>query len=113
MIRIPWDLTEAVVLVALYIDNGESISVSTDDFIRLSDMLKKRATSNGIIYDSKFRNVSGLKRQIGCVQYVATNGAKGYSNAARIFYKAYELFTNHPGSFLRIKEEFYSEYSEK
>ena len=112
MIKIPWDLTEAIVLVALYVDNGASISVSVDSFARLSDMLKKRATAKGYIFDEKFRNISGLKRQIGCVQYVATNGAKGYSNVAKIFYEAYELYRKDPVSFLRIKEEFYSQYGE-
>ncbi len=68
MIRISWDLTEAVVLVALYVDNGESISVSTDCLTNLSAMFRKRAALNGLVFDDKFRNVSGLKRQIGCVQ---------------------------------------------
>lgn len=111
MIRVKWDLEEAVALCDLYIKSERSLNIEKDKIEELSAVLNKRARIKGIIIDDKFRNVSGLSMQIGCIHYVATGGKEGFSNASKIFYEAYELFEKNLSDFNLIVEEFYRKYS--
>lgn len=110
MIRVKWELEEAVVLCDLYIKSDCLLKKAKRKFKDLSVVLNKRAKINGIVVDEKFRNVSGISKQIGCIHYVATGGTEGFSNVSKIFYEAYELFKNNPLEFNSIVEEFYKKY---
>lgn len=72
MIKVHWELEEAVALFDIYFKNGGSLNISEDMLVNLRDMYIKRARNNGIIIDEKFRNLSGLKMQLGCIHYVVT-----------------------------------------
>lgn len=111
MIRVPWDLEEAVALYDLYFRNRQSISPPLNELRQLSVQLNRRASILGINVDEKFRNISGLKMQLACIQYVVTNGAQGMSNANKLFYKTFELYQNDPERYSSILEEFRKKYA--
>ena len=111
MKRVTWDLEEAVVLLDFYIKSGCTLYINRDKLEELSLVLNKRAKIKGIVVDEKFRNIAGLSMQIGCIHYIATDGKEGFSNASKIFFKAYELFESDPSKFNCIAEDFYKKYS--
>lgn len=111
MIKVKWELEEAVVLFDAYFKNGGNLNLSEDTFGSLTDMYIKRAQDNGIIIDEKFRNLSGLKIQLACIHYVVTSGKEGMSNASKLFYDTYELYKNDAEKFQQILKEFYRKYS--
>ncbi len=91
MIKIKWDLEEAVALYDLYFKSGQILTIDMDKVNELSAIMKNRARIKGLAIDEKFRNVTGLTMQIGCIHYVVTNGNKGLSNVSKVFYEAYDL----------------------
>ena len=111
MIKVKWDIAEAVVLIDAYMKAGETPEVSEDTLLLLADMYKKKATEYGIEYDEKFRNLTGLKMQLQCVRYVVTEGKEGMANASKVFYEAYDLFKNNRSTFDWIKDDFYHRYN--
>ena len=111
MIKVKWDIAEAVVLLDAYMKAGGTPEVSEDTLLRLSDMYKKKATEYGIEHDEKFRNLTGLKMQLQCVRYVVTEGKEGMANASKVFYEAYDLFKNNRSTFDWIKDDFYRRYN--
>lgn len=111
MIKVKWELEEAVALFDVYFKNDGNLNVSEDILGNLTEMYIKRAKDNGIIVDEKFRNLSGLKIQLGCIHYVVTDGKEGMSNASKLFYDTYELYKNDAEKFQRILKEFYRKYS--
>lgn len=110
MIRVKWELEEAVVLCDVYLKAGRSMNVDIDILQNLSLVMNKRAKIKGIKVDEKFRNVTGLSMQIRCIHYVATKGKEGLSNVSKVFYDAYDLFENDLDTFEAIVADFYSKY---
>lgn len=110
MIKVKWDLEEAVMLYDLYFKSGQTLAVNQQHLENLSISLNKRAKIKGFIVDEKFRNVNGLNMQIGCIHYVVTEGAEGLSNASKLFYTAYDLYQDEPEQFNAIVNEFHNQY---
>lgn len=75
MVKVKWDLEEAVVLYDLYFKSGATLSVDTEKLNELSAIMKNRAAVKGVQIDEKYRNVTGLTMQIGCIHYVVTDGS--------------------------------------
>lgn len=112
MIRVKWDLTEAVVLIAEYMKASTYTDITDEELFRLSEMYKKKAQDAGIVFDEKFRNITGLRMQLACIHYIVTDGKEGMSNASKVFYQAYDLYMNEPETFNKIKDDFVSLYYE-
>ena len=110
MIKVRWDLPEAVVLLDVLLENWGRTSVQEEKLAELSEMYKRKASAAGIHYDEKFRNLAGLKMQLACMQYIVSNGQEGMPNAGKIFYEAFKLFQDDPHEFRRIKESFYEHF---
>lgn len=110
MIRVPWKLEEAVALMDLYFRNGATLSVSNDELLGLSQIYQNRANALGIHVDGKFRNLSGMKMQLGCIHYVVTGGKEGMSGASKLFYQTYDLYKNNQENFQKIRDHFYDKY---
>ena len=113
MIKVPWQLEEAVALFDLYFKSGSKLSVPAEKINELSLIYRRRAEQLGMIVDDKFRNVSGLRMQLGCIHYVVTDGAKGMSGASKLFYETYELYKVQPEIFNMILNEFNFRYKNK
>ena len=105
MIRVRWELEEAVALMDLYFRYGATLSVPSDELLKLS-----RANILGLNVDDKFRNLSGMKMQLGCIHYVVTGGKEGMSGASNLFYKTYDLYKNNPCEFQNVCKKFYAAY---
>lgn len=107
MIRVKWELEEAVALFALYFAHE---SYTQEDLAKLSAAYNKRAKLLGLKIDAKFRNVNGLSKQMGCITYVVTNGEHGFSSASKLFYDTYKLYQTLPDVFATILQEFNEKY---
>ena len=92
VIKVKWELEEAVALFDLYFRFGRCLNVPKDEIKNLSFIYIKRAKRLGLHIDDKFRNEAGLSIQLACVHYVVTNGAEGMSNASKLFYDTYKLY---------------------
>ena len=64
----------------------------------------------GIAVDEKYRNLAGLRLQLGCVHYVVTDGAEGMSSVSHLFRETCELYQTDPVRFRQIRDEFYEKY---
>ena len=73
-------------------------------------LLRCRENRHDLVVDEKFRNLNGLKMQIGCIHYVVTEGKSGLSGASKLFYKTYELLKNDPDRFQKIADDFREKY---
>lgn len=110
MIKVKWELEEAVALVNLYFENGKSTDVPLERLKALSQLYAKRANALQLAIDDKFRNVAGLKIQLACIHYVVTNGNEGMSNASKLFYQTCDLYWEDPDRFNKILRSFYEKY---
>lgn len=69
MIRINWDIEEAVVLLDLYLKyKGKNLPAW--ELNNLTRMYRARAIALGFQVDDKFRNKAGLNFQLGGIKYV-------------------------------------------
>ena len=71
MLKVKWDIEEAVALYSLYIQC--KIPIPKDRLKKLSLVLNNRANILGITVDEKFRNTAGLAMQASCIEYVVIN----------------------------------------
>ena len=110
MIRVKWDLEEAVALYNLYITLGYPIPKAK--LSRLSELLNIRAEKLGIEKDEKFRNITGLNMQSACIHYVVTNGSSGLSSANRLFNQVDKLYNLEREKFDTILKDFIDKYGE-
>ena len=110
MIRVRWELEEAVALMNLYFRYGATLGVPNDELLKLSQIYRNRANILGLNVDDKFRNLSGMKMQLGCIHYVVTGGKEGMSGASNLFYKTYDLYKNEPTRFQSICDDFYKHW---
>ncbi len=106
MIRVRWELEEAVALMDLYFRYGATLSVPNDELLKLSQIYRNRANILGLNVDDKFRNLSGMKMQLGCIHYVVTGGKEGMSGASNLFYKTYDLYKTIHVSFKMFAKNF-------
>ena len=106
MIRVPWDLEEAVALFDLYFRLVEGMDDPQMEIEALSGVYSRRAEFLGVQKDEKFRNISGLKKQLACIHYIVTDGQAGMSNGSKLFYETYHLYRNDRAIFNRILNEF-------
>ena len=53
MIKVQWELEEAVALFDIYFKNDGNLNISEDILGNLTDMYIKRAQENGIVIDEK------------------------------------------------------------
>ena len=90
MIRVRWELEEAVALMNLYFRYGATLGVPNDELLKLSQIYRNRA------------NILGLN--------VVTGGKEGMSGASNLFYKTYDLYKNEPTRFQSICDDFYKKY---
>ena len=111
MIKVKWDIEEAVAIVDVYFkyqrgeikDLGKSLE-------RLSQTLIKRADILNIKHDDKFRNLNGMKSILANVEYIDSDGSVGLSNASKIIRTAVELYKNDRDQFDNFLIRFQEKY---
>lgn len=118
--RVPWDKIEIALLFRAYekVSEGSDINLVA---VSLSETLRNLARHRGIEIDNTFRNVNGMKMQLGNVQYMFTDGAKGLSGASSLIREMYHIYLydqegyqkilkeaiQMTGEFLSVEESFY------
>lgn len=111
VIRIKWDVEEAIALFDLYFTLPDDSDLKEKKIAELSKIYNNRARILGLEVDEKFRNKAGIKMQLACIQYVVTNGKYGLSDASELFYQTHKLYKEYPQMFHLILHEFYRKYS--
>lgn len=101
-----WELEEAVALFEMYFRG----TTTNADLELLSKALKRRAHKNGIIVSTTFRNLNGLKMQLGCILYVVSDGKHGFHGASKLFFDTYDLYQNNKREFYNIWDNFSKNY---
>ena len=70
---------------------------------QLSDVLRKRAISNGLEIDERFRNFNGMKFQYELLRYLMPDGEQGLSgNVAKTIAEMAEIYRSEPEKFENI-----------
>ena len=110
MARINWDIEESIALYDLYFRFRRQLSIPKCEIETLSKKLNERADRLGIVKSDKFRNVAGIRMQLGCIHYVVTDGKEGFSGASRLFYDTYKLYQEKREKFNKILENFNCKY---
>ena len=64
MIRVQWELEEAVALFDVYFKNGASLSIPEEKLSEISKAYHNRANQLGLVVDEKFRNEPARFRKI-------------------------------------------------
>ena len=105
---IKWDLEEAVALFSLYF--REDGKVSIENIRAFSEKCQRRAKLLGMNVNEKYRNETGIKMQIHCIEYILTEGKYGLPNASKLFYDTYELYNSNHEKFQEIATCFEEKY---
>ena len=103
-----WDLEEAVALFSLYFQ--EDGKVPTESVQAFSEKCQRRAKLLGMCTNEKYRNETGIKMQIHCIEYIVTEGKYGLPNASKLFYDTYELYNSNHEKFQEIATYFEETY---
>ena len=106
-IRIPWSLTESVILLdalIAYLDGKITSKLLITD---VSSFLRKYAVYRGIEIDDKFRNENGIAMQLWVMEYYFTGGKHGLKKdqCPKIFQEAMDLYHQDRKEFERVLQE--------
>ena len=70
---------------------------------QLSNVLRKRAISNGLEIDERFRNFNGMKFQYELLRYLMTDGEQVLpGNVAKTIAEMAEIYRSEPEKFEKI-----------
>ena len=101
MKRVIWE--EAALLVDTYRRIEAAPSQKNELLHQLSDVLRKRAISNGLEIDERFRNFNGMKFQYELLRYLMTDGEQGLpGNVAKTIAEMAEIYRSEPEKFENI-----------
>lgn len=105
--RIPWDMSEAVIMLNALIAAREGRMSRKDAIESTSSELRSRAKSNGIKIDNIFRNVNGIALQMSTMEYILSDGQKGMKKASmpKLFEDAVTMYRNDRVTYEKILRE--------
>lgn len=94
--RVPWDMSEAVIMLNALISNHEGKISRKEAIESVSSELRARAKRNGLEVDEVFRNINGITLQMSTMEYILTNGKKGMkkSPVSKLFRDAVTMYQN-------------------
>lgn len=94
--RVPWDMSEAVIMLNALIAAREGRISRKDAIESVSSELRTRAKRNGVEVDDIFRNVNGITLQMSTMEYIVTNGEKGMKKSPmpKLFQEAVTMYRN-------------------
>lgn len=111
----PWEQEEVILLVDIYYTlkkRSASKEEVTDELIKLSEFLRRRASMLGYEVSDTYRNYTGLNMQYSNITYIDTNGEQGLSassTAMREMVKKYSLDPEYVHTQARLIKEKYKE----
>ncbi len=102
--RIPWSRHEVALLIDAYLRVTEGADLGKTA-TQLSLTLRNMALRAGIDIDDTYRNVNGMKMQLGDVQYLFTSGKQGLSGASSLIREVFEMRKRQPEDFKQLLKE--------
>lgn len=105
--RVPWDMSEAVIMLNALIAAREGRMSRKDAIVAVSSELRSRAKRNGIKVDDIFRNVNGITLQMATMEYILTDGEKGMkkSSMPKLFQDAVAMYQNDRATYEKMLRE--------
>ena len=103
-VRIPWNQHEVALLIDAYRRVAEGADLN-QTAVELSQALRNLALRGGHEIDETYRNVNGIKMQLGNVQFLFTNGEHGLSGASTLIKQMWEVYCKSPIQFQKILRE--------
>ena len=105
--RVPWDMSEAVIMLNALIAAREGRMSRKDAIVAVSSKLRSRAKRNGIEVDDIFRNVNGITLQMSTMEYILTDGEKGMkkSSMPKLFQDAVAMYQNDRATYEKMLRE--------
>lgn len=105
--RVPWDMSEAVIMLNALIAAREGRMSRKDAIVAVSSELRSRAKRNGIEVDDIFRNVNGITLQMSTMEYILTDGEKGMkkSSMPKLFQDAVAMYQNDRATYEKMLRE--------
>ena len=98
-VRIPWNQSEAILLVDAYfmIENG---TISRKLAVQLiSEELRKKALLSKMKIDDVFRNTNGINMRFYEIQYIVSDGKTGMKNTSKLFVETVKLYSDNSWGF--------------
>lgn len=105
--RVPWDMSEAVIMLNALISAREGRMSRKDAIEVVSSELRARAKRNGIEVDDIFRNVNGITLQMSMMEYILTDGEKGMkkSSMSKLFQDVVAMYRNDRATYEKTLRE--------
>lgn len=105
--RVPWDMSEAVIMLNALIAAREGRMSRKDAIEAVSSELRARAKGNGIEVDDIFRNVNGITLQMSTMEYILTDGEKGMKKTSmpKLFQDAVAMYRNDRATYEKTLRE--------
>lgn len=105
--RVPWDMSEAVIMLNALIAAREGRMSRKDAIVAVSSELRSRAKRNGIKVDDIFRNVNGITLQMSTMEYILTDGEKGMkkSSMPKLFQEAVAMYRSERATYEKTLRE--------
>lgn len=105
--RVPWDMSEAIIMLNALIAAREGRMSRKDAIVAVSSKLRSRAKRNGIEVDDIFRNVNGITLQMSTMEYILTDGEKGMkkSSMPKLFQDAVAMYQNDRATYEKMLRE--------
>lgn len=105
--RVPWDMSEAVIMLNALISAREGRMSRKDAIETVSSDLRARAKRNGIEVDDIFRNVNSIVLQMSTMEYILTDGEKGMkkSSMSKLFQDVVAMYRNDRATYEKTLRE--------
>lgn len=89
-----WDKYEAVLLIEAYWKIRENRASRRKIIDELSNMLRARATSQGVYIDETYRNENGISMRLGELDFLFFDNGHGIKNTSDLFRQMVQLYKN-------------------
>lgn len=100
-----WDQYEAVLLIEAYWKIKENRLLRKTVIAELSEKLRSRAKSQGVMIDEKYRNENGISMRLGELDYLFFGDGIGLKNTSDLFRRMVKLYKNDCNGFEKILME--------
>ena len=104
-IRIPWDKYEAVILLDACIKVKQGFLSKRDAVLSVSNELRHRAETKGLIIDEIFRNENGISMQFTIIDGLLNQKKCGLHTASLIFLDVVNLYREDKNIFYKLLQE--------
>ena len=109
MRNIKWNKYEATILIEGYkrVANGHASRKE------VAMIISERLRAQGLTDNETYRNVNGITLQLGAIEFLMTDGARGISHVGNLFRKIVKLYKEDFDTFANILEEANRRYPNK